>query len=150
MQELCYIGEGSEITPPHFSQRTIQNEHGVGVVTLLSQGITPWALPTSQAWRPTSKNEYRKSRISFWQVPPRSPDLNPVEQYWSWLRRRLRALDLADLTAKRPVSSKAAYIQRVRNVVRSQISQEKAANIARSSKKKCGQCVKNKGRAIQG
>ena len=80
----------------------------------------------------------------------RSPDLNPVEEYWSWLRRRLLALDLADATAKRLVPSKAAYVQRVRNVVQSQASQEKAANIAKAFKKTCIECVKNKGRATRG
>ena len=78
-----------------------------------------------------SKAEYRKCNISLWQVPPRSLDLNLVEQYWSRLRRRLPALNLAGLAANRPVPSKAAYIQRVRNVVRSQVSQEKAASIAK-------------------
>ena len=78
-----------------------------------------------------SKAEYRKCNIPLWQVPPRSLDLNLVEQYWSRLRRRSQALDLAVLTANRPVPSEAAYIQRVRKVVRSQVSQEKAASIAK-------------------
>ena len=43
-----------------------------------------------------------------------------------------------------------ACIQRVRNVVRSRVSQEKAASIARSYQKKRKQCVQNKGRAIKG
>ena len=42
-------------------------------------------------------------------IPPRSTDLRPVEKFWSWLRRKLRAMDLKDAVAKRPVLGKMAY-----------------------------------------
>ena len=29
----------------------------------------------------------REYDISLWHVPARSPDLNPVEKFWAWLRR---------------------------------------------------------------
>ncbi|CAE7507963.1 unnamed protein product, partial [Symbiodinium natans] len=40
--------------------------------------------------------------ITLWPVPASSPDLNPVEKFWAWLRRRLRHLDREDLRRKRP------------------------------------------------
>ena len=70
-------------------------------------------------------------------VPARSPDLNPVEMYWSWLRRRLRALDLEDARGEREVPGKLAYQQRVRGVMRSAKSRATAANIMRGFQKKC-------------
>ena len=32
-----------------------------------------------------SMSAYRSKRIQLWVVPPKSPDLNPVEMFWSWL-----------------------------------------------------------------
>ena len=60
--------------------------------------------------------------IVLWHIPPRSPDLNPIERFWSWLRRRLLALDLKDAAARRPVFSKLAYRERVKSVLRSRRS----------------------------
>ena len=34
----------------------------------------------------------RRQKVRLLKVPPRSPDLNPVEKFWSWLRRELIAL----------------------------------------------------------
>ena len=50
---------------------------------------------------PASRKAYRACGVSLWKLPAKSPDLNSVEKYWSWLRRRMRAMDLADLSAKR-------------------------------------------------
>ena len=44
-----------------------------------------------------SRRALRGAHIDLWPVPPKSPDLNPVEMFWSWLRRKLRDLDLQDL-----------------------------------------------------
>ena len=74
-------------------------------------------------------------------VPARSPDLNPVEVYWSWLRRRLRALDLKDAQNKREVPGKRAYQQRVRGVMKSAKSRAVAGNIMRGFQKKCARIV---------
>ena len=54
---------------------------------------------------------YRFKNITWWDVPAKSPDLNPVEMFWAWLRKKLRLMDLADLHKKRrplgkPASSK--------------------------------------------
>ena len=50
-------------------------------------------------------------------VHPRSPDLNPVEMYWAWLRKKLRKMDLDDLLAKRPAIQRAGLKTRVRALV---------------------------------
>jgi len=97
-----------------------------------------------------SKAAHRKVKVSMWKIPPRSPDLNPVEQYWSWLRRKLRALDLQDLKQKRSTPGKTAYKQRVTSVLASAASQRAAANIAKSFKKTCKKIVEAKGAGVKG
>ena len=62
---------------------------------------------------------HRAAKIKLWKMPARSPDLNPVERYWAWLRRKLRAMDLQDAVAGRPTLGKTAYKARVRAVCRS-------------------------------
>ena len=84
-----------------------------------------------------SKAAHKKSKVALWKVPPRSPDLNPVEKYWSWLRKKLRALDLEDAVKRRPVLTKTMYIQRIRSVVASKKSQTVAKNYALGLKKVC-------------
>ena len=64
-------------------------------------------------------SKYRAQKVTVWRVPPRSPDLNPVEKFWAHLRKHLRAMDLKDAMAKRPVLGKTAYRERVRRVVKS-------------------------------
>lgn len=49
---------------------------------------------------PESRAQYRKDKVRLWQIPPKSPDLNPIERFWSYLRRRLRRLDLADASKR--------------------------------------------------
>ena len=83
-------------------------------------------------------------------MPARSPDLNPVEKYWSWLRRKLRAMDLQDALAKRPVLGKMAYKARVQRLVRSAPSQTAAANIAEGFRAVCKRIVAAKGAAVKG
>lgn len=61
-------------------------------------------------------------------VPPKSPDLNPVEMYWSWVRRTLCRMDLVDLQKKRPVPGKFQYKQRVTKLLKSKKAQEVARN----------------------
>ena len=86
-----------------------------------------------------------RKRVKLWFVPPRSPDLNPVERFWAWLRKELRRRDLDDLRSKRPVLGKTAYKQRVRNVFRSQKAQQAAKNLAKSFKKTCQKVVRLRG-----
>ncbi len=79
-----------------------------------------------------------------------SPDLNPVEKFWSWLRRQLLARDLADMSAGRPALSKIAYMARVRLLCRSQRAQTVGGAIARSWRKTCQAVVKAKGAGVRG
>ena len=97
-----------------------------------------------------AKKLYTKVRIRLWHCPPRSPDLNPVELFWAWLRKQLRALDLMDAVAKRPILSKMAYTQRVRRVLQTKKAQTTAKNIALRLKKACRLVVKSQGAAIKG
>ena len=70
-----------------------------------------------------------------------------LHYYGAWLRRRLRAMDLKDCLAKRPVLSKEQYKARVRNLVKTKRAQSAAASIGKGLKKVCRQVLKNKGAA---
>ena len=93
---------------------------------------------------------HKKASVRLWRIPARSPDLNPVERFWAWLRRTLRAKDLADAMAKRPVLEKAAYIARVRRVLQTQRAQKCAANCAKSLRKVCRVVIEKRGAASSG
>ena len=97
-----------------------------------------------------SRRAYRKWRIKVWKTPAKSPDLNPIEKFWAWLRRQLRAHDFKDLKAGRPVPGKTAYRQRVRNILRSAKAQTHAAACARGLRKVCAEVVKKHGAASRG
>ena len=101
---------------------------------------------------PASRKAYAKSKvIGLWEkMPAKSPDLNPVEKYWAWLRRRLRKKDLEDLGAGREVLSKSAYQERVRGIVNTKASQKAAGNIAKGLRKVCKEVVKGGGVATLG
>ena len=90
---------------------------------------------------------YASRNIHLWGVPPRSPDLNPTEMFWSWLRRQLNAMDLQDLKHKRPVLGKAAYTARVRGLLRSRKAQGVASRCASKFRNSCIQVINNKGAA---
>ena len=93
---------------------------------------------------------YRKQRIVLWKIPARSPDLNPVEKFWGWLRRELRRRDLADLVKKRPVLGKMAYKLRIGAVIRSAKAQRVAKNYAAGLEKVCREVIKKKGAMTRG
>ena len=97
-----------------------------------------------------SKQAHRRASVALWHIPAHSPDLNPVEKYWSWLRRKLRAMDLSDALAKRPVLGKMAYKARVSRVIKTARSQTVAANIAKGLKSTCKRVVAAKGAAVKG
>ena len=90
---------------------------------------------------------YWSKRIQLWVVAPKSPDLNPVGLFWSWLRNKLRLMDLADLRAKRRALGKTAYVQRVKVVIRSQKAQAVAKKCALNFRKNCKQIVARGGAA---
>ena len=79
---------------------------------------------------PASRAAYARRSTSLWTIPPRSPDLNPIEKFWSWLRRELRTRDLDDYMKKRACLPKAQYIARVKQVLSTVAAQRRAANIA--------------------
>ena len=60
-----------------------------------------------------SMEAYWATGIGLWSVPPKSPDLNPVEMFWGWLRKKRRPMDLEDLRKKRQPLGKTAYAARV-------------------------------------
>ena len=96
------------------------------------------------------KKAHRDNRVTLWQIPARSPDLNPIEKYWSWLRRALRDRDLKDARAKRPVLGKYAYKMRVRSVMRSAASLAAAKRICSGLRKVCREVLKKKGAGTRG
>ena len=73
-----------------------------------------------------ASQDYKARRRAH--APPRPPGLNPVEKFWGWLRKRLRAMDLADLKAKRRPLQKTALKARVRRLVQSARAKAVAKN----------------------
>jgi hypothetical protein len=90
------------------------------------------------------------ARVSMWHIPPRSPDLNPIEKYWAWLRKALLARDLSDAVAKRPALDKAGYANRVRAICRTPRAQAVAAACSKSLRKTCAEVIRLKGAATRG
>jgi len=96
---------------------------------------------------PKSMAEYKKLKIRLWQIPPKSPDLNPVEQFWYYLRKRLRAMDFRDALEKKAVLGRMAYKARVKRVIQSVGAQRTAGNIAKGFAKICREVVRKGGAA---
>ena len=94
---------------------------------------------------PASRAAYRAQGIKLWDMPPRSPDFNPVVKFRGWLKKRLRQMDLEDLKAKRPRLGKIAYRHRVRAVCRTRKAQKVAAACALGLRRVCREVVAKKG-----
>jgi len=77
---------------------------------------------------PESAAAHKKARVRLWNIPPKSPDLNPVEKFWAWLRKALARKDSEDLVKKRPVPGRTAYKERVRRLGRPPKAQQVAKN----------------------
>jgi transposase len=90
---------------------------------------------------------YRKQGVRLRTIPPRSPDLNPIEKFWGWLRRDLARRDLKDLSDGKPVPPKKLYLKRVQAVLRSRRAQEVASNCAKRFRKDCQEVSDNGGQA---
>ena len=114
--------------------------------------------PESSAWHwtmrcdgekflhaPASRKVYQDCKVVVWKIPAKSPDLNPIERFWSWLRQELHTFDMADLKAGRPVAPNVAYLQCLRNILRSARSQAHAVACAKSLRKVCKEVVLKKG-----
>jgi hypothetical protein len=98
----------------------------------------PWLIicdNESFLFAPESAAAHKEAMVKFLRIPARSPDLNPVERFWSWLRRKLTRMDLDDLAKKRPVPGPTAFKERVRRVLQSPEAQKVAQNIFRSLRK---------------
>jgi len=91
------------------------------------------------------RKEARKCKVTFWHIPPRSPDLSPVEKFWGWLRKRLRKMGREDLRAKRPPITKAQYKRRVQDVLRTGQANRVAKNCYTGLRKVCQKVLSNKG-----
>ena len=89
----------------------------------------------------------RKNRIQLLHIPARSPDFNPIESFWGWLRKELRRRDLEDLRMKRPALGRTAYKQRVKNVLRSRQAQHVAKQRFGGFKGVCKEVVLKQGAA---
>ena len=99
---------------------------------------------------PASQHVYNRLNLRMWKIPPRSPDLNPIEQFWSYLKGRLRALDLQDALNKRPTLGKTACKARVKRVLQASRTQTAAKNIVKGLMKTCKQIVRVRGAASSG
>ena len=78
-------------------------------------------------------------------IPRRSPDLNPIERFWSWVRKELRRRDLEDLRCGRKALGKMAYKIRVRNFFKTQKVQNIAKRIWASMKPVLKEVIRKKG-----
>lgn len=110
----------------------------------------PWRIICdNEAFLTKSAAAHRKASVELVQIPSRSPDLNPIEKYWAFLRRKLRARDLADLTAKRPPVSKGQLKKRVQQICQSVQGRRVAANIFKNFRKVCQEVYDKKGAATR-
>ena len=97
-----------------------------------------------------SNDAHKAVGVRLWKIPAKSPDLNPVERFWGWLRKKLRAMDLADAVARSPPLGRMAYVARVRRVVKTDKAQTVAGNHAQALRKVCREVIKKKGAATSG
>ena len=90
---------------------------------------------------------YRRGRVVLWDVPAKSPDLNPVERFWAWLRKKLRQMDLADLRARRAPLTKPQYATRVPRVLQTRKAQSVVKRCAGHFRTSCQKVLDNRGAA---
>ena len=97
-----------------------------------------------------SVKAYRKPRITLALIPAKSPDLNPVEKFWGWARKKLHKMDLADLRARRVVPGKTAYKERIKCLLMTKNAQQKARNFYGNLRTVAKKIVLKKGHAVKG
>ena len=117
------------------------------------QPAGPWhVLCDNESFLHTSRSvrATQAAGVRIWRMPASSPDLNPVEKMWAWLRRKIRALDCEDLRKKRPPIGNTAFKARVRNILASKTAQTVAARIAVGFRKTCKEVVAKKGGMSRG
>ena len=94
---------------------------------------------------PAVRKAHRQEKLQLLHVPAKSLDLNPVELFWAWLRRRLHKMDSLDLAAGKPVLTKTEYTTRVRKLVQSAQAQSVAKNVVLGLQKTCRKVVVDNG-----
>ena len=108
----------------------------------------PWTLLTdneSFLRAPASQAAHRKARVRLWKIPPTSPDLNPVEKFWAWVRKQLVRMDLRDLRAGKAAVNKSGLKLRLQRLVKTQKAKTVAGKIAGGLKKVCTEVSKRGG-----
>ena len=93
---------------------------------------------------------YVRHKVTLMKLPAKSPDLNPVERMWGWARKQLRAMDLADLKAGRPVPGRTAYVERIKRLLRKPAAQQVAKNFFFGLRSTAKLVHKAKGCAVKG
>ena len=146
--------QNKKLTGPEW-QRAVRTGKVVAAIKALkpAKADGPWqVLCDNESFLTAAQSiqVHANAGIQLWQIPAKSPDLNPVERFWSWLRRKLRAMDLADAIAKRPVLGKTAYTLRVKRVLKTKKAQSVAAACAKGLRKVCREVLKKKGAASSG
>ena len=91
------------------------------------------------------KKEYRKKNIQLLNIPPRSPDFNPIESFWGWLRQAMRRRNLEDMRDKRPALGKTAWMCRLKRSLKTQKAQTVAKHKFQNLKKACKVVYKKNG-----
>ena len=94
---------------------------------------------------PASLKACARANVELWHIPARSPDLNPVERYWAWVRKVIRKQDLADLQAKKPPLDKNSMKARVKALLNTQAAKRVAKNNFFSLRKTCQLVDKKRG-----
>jgi transposase len=113
----------------------------------------PWnVLCDNESFLRTKKSlkALERPNVTFIDLPARSPDLNPVEKMWGWVRRQLRVMDLRDLSNGVPVLGKTMYRERIKRLLRSQKAQQVAKRFATNFRTICKRVIKAKGAAVKG
>ena len=99
---------------------------------------------------PESREALRRCSVKLWKLPVKSPDLNPVEKHWAWIRKQMRARDLKDLVAKKPVVDKKGFKSRFLRLIKSPRAKAVAARTFGNLRRACEQVRKNKGGSSTG
>ena len=100
----------------------------------------PWTVLTdneSFLRAPASERAHRNVRVRLWKIPPSSPDLNPVEKMWAWVRKQVVRMDLQDLRAGKPAVTRLGLKFRLQRLLRARKAHATARNIALGLKKVC-------------
>ena len=113
----------------------------------------PWKIACdNESFLRTAKSvqAYERANVKLVALPPRSPDLNPVEKMWGWVRKQMRVRDLRDLANRTPVLGKTMYRERIRRLLRTAKAQQVATNFAKNFRTVCRRVIKAKGAAVKG